>query len=197
MVASAAGALRGWQEGGRESRPEEGQLLPGLCCGIRGCRVRRVAARVETRERSSDPLARYRATHSRVRRRPLRSGAQHAQPVVRLYPQSLPCLFLSFSAFPTLLFSLARLSFLFLLQSYSPSSLSRFLSRLSNASLYLQPKFFVLFFCFYVSLFLSVRPLSFTFSFSYRTFYSLRCCSLSLSQVQGWRARPATPRFVV
>lgn len=95
MVASAAGALRGWQEGGREGRPEEGQLLPGLCCGIRGCRVRRVAARVETRERSSDPLARYRATHSRVRRRPLRSGAQHAQPVVRLYPQSLPCLFLS------------------------------------------------------------------------------------------------------
>ena len=39
----------------------------GCCgtCGIRGCQVRRVAARVETRERSSDPLARYRPlTHA-------------------------------------------------------------------------------------------------------------------------------------
>lgn len=129
---------------------------------------------METRERSSDPLARYRATHSRVRRRPLRSGAQHAQPVVRLYPQSLPSLSLSFSA--VLFLSLpcpARLSFLFLLQSCPPSSLSRFLSRLSNASLYLQPKFFVLFFCSYVSLFLCSSSFLHFLLLSYVLFPSL------------------------
>lgn len=64
----------GWREGGgrrgRETADQRRVSCCQGCCGIRGCRVRRVAARVETRERSSDPLARYRATHSRVRRRP-------------------------------------------------------------------------------------------------------------------------------
>lgn len=69
----------GVKRGGRRGEGEKGERETADqrrvsccqgCCGIRGCRVRRVAARVETRERSSDPLARYRATHSRVRRRP-------------------------------------------------------------------------------------------------------------------------------
>lgn len=40
--------------GGERRRRGSRQLLRQGCCGIRGCQVRRVAARVETRERSSE-----------------------------------------------------------------------------------------------------------------------------------------------
>lgn len=52
----AARAKEGSGGGERRRRRGRGsrQLLRQGCCGIRGCQVRRVAARVETRERSSE-----------------------------------------------------------------------------------------------------------------------------------------------
>lgn len=71
----------------------------GCCgsCGIRGCQVRRVAARVETRERSSDPLARYRPlTHA--------SADGPSRVVTRCCPAwLLACLLACLLCFPCLL----------------------------------------------------------------------------------------------
>lgn len=107
------------------------------CCGIRGCRVRRVAARVETRERSSDPLARYRPLTHASAGDP--SGAARNMPsqlfdsthnLCPLCP-SPPALSLSFARSTFFLFLFSTRACLPL-----PSPLSRFFPRLSDASLY-------------------------------------------------------------
>lgn len=195
MVASAAGALKGWQaRGGRV-----GQRRVSCCQGcVAGSGVAGFGGWQPGWKHANDPLIPSRdigpLTHASAGDP---CGAARNMPS-QLFDSTHNLCPLSFSLSLSLSLSpflFARLSFLFLLRSFPPSSLSRFLSRLSNASLYLEPKFFVLFFCFYVSLFLRSVVLSFTFSF-YRTFYSLRYRPLGLSQVQGWRACPATPRFV-
>lgn len=169
------------------------------CCGIRGCRVRRVAARVETRERSSDPLARYRPLTHASAGDP--SGAARNMPsqlfdsthnLCPLCP-SPPALSLSFARSTFFLFLFSTRACLPL-----PSPLSRFFPRLSDASLYPRAEAPCSFFLpTHVSLY-SVRRLSFTFSF-HRTSRSSRFISSTVvvsvspkfrADVRAWR-RPA------
>lgn len=164
------------------------------CCGIRGCRVRRVAARVETRERSSDPLARYRPLTHASAGDP--SGAARNMPsqlfdsthnLCPLCPSALPhtlFLFLSLSLSPLVTRSFARLSSS---SSFNRACLSYLRLYLASFSVYPTRRsifgrsivhlFFSLSFLPpYTRIPVSVRRLSFTFSF-YRAFRSSRFIS--------------------